>query len=225
MSVEAISLVLNHSRATGRAKVVLIGIANHLGDQGAWPSISTLARYANASERSVKRDIQELVELGELVVEVNNAPVNGQYKTNLYWITLEQPGVTDWVSRGDNSGKSGVTTVGTQTINRTIKKPIHTATRISDTFEVTPEMREWASANVPKIDIDQETLNFVDYWKAKPTGATKLDWVATWRTWMRKQRPPVERAKFVDKIAERERENAERLARLLAEEAAKNEQA
>jgi hypothetical protein len=129
MSIEAVSLVLNQSRATGRSKLVLLGIANHLGDQGAWPSISTLARYANASERSVKRDIQELVELGELKVELQNAPTRHQYKTNLYWITIgsgvtdSAPGVTDRVSRGDSSGKSGVTPVGTQNIILTIKEP------------------------------------------------------------------------------------------------------
>jgi hypothetical protein len=128
MSIEAVALVLNQSKATGRAKLVLIGIANHLGDQGAWPAISTLARYANASERSVKRDIQELVELGELRVEIQNAPTRTQYKTNLYWLTIGSgvtdltSGVTDWVSRGDSSGKSGVTPVGTQNIILTIKE-------------------------------------------------------------------------------------------------------
>jgi hypothetical protein len=129
MSIEAVSLVLNESKATGRAKLVLLGIANHLGDHGAWPSISTLARYANASERSVKRDIQELVELGELKVELQNAPTRTQYKTNLYWITISSgvtdkaSGVTTQVSRGDSSGKSGVTPVGTQNIILTIKEP------------------------------------------------------------------------------------------------------
>jgi hypothetical protein len=136
MSIEAVALVLNQSKATGRAKLVLIGIANHLGDQGAWPAISTLARYANASERSVKRDIQELVELGELRVEVQNAPTRTQYKTNLYWLTIGSgvtdltSGVTDWVSRGDSSGKSGVTPVGTQNIILTIKEPSMKQTEI-----------------------------------------------------------------------------------------------
>jgi hypothetical protein len=82
------------------------------------------------SERSVKRDIQELVQLGELKVELQNAPTRQQYKTNLYWITINSgvtestAGVTDWVSRGDSSGKSGVTPVGTQNIIRTIKEPL-----------------------------------------------------------------------------------------------------
>jgi uncharacterized protein YeaO (DUF488 family) len=115
VSIEAVALVLNKSRATGRAKLVLLGIANHLGDQGAWPAISTLARYANASERSVKRDIQELIDLGELRVELQNAPTQNQYKTNLYWITI-QSGVTDLAS--------GVTAGGVQTLNRTITEPL-----------------------------------------------------------------------------------------------------
>ena len=141
MSIEAVALVLNHSKATGRAKLVLLGIANHLGDQGAWPAISTLARYANASERSVKRDIQELIELGELRVELQNAPTQNQYKTNLYWITIgsgvteSASGVTTQVSRGDSSGKSGVTPVGTQNINITIKEPsIETSKNDFDEF-------------------------------------------------------------------------------------------
>jgi hypothetical protein len=95
MSIEAMTLVLNHSKAQGRAKLVLIGIANHQGDNGAWPSIETLARYANASERSVTRDIQELEQMGELIVERNAAPVSGRYRPNLYWVNVTPQGVTD----------------------------------------------------------------------------------------------------------------------------------
>jgi hypothetical protein len=121
MSVEMISLVLNNSRADGRAKLVLIGIANHHGDNGAWPSIATLARYANASERSIQRDIKHLQDLGELVVEVHGGESKSQYKSNRYWIAISGvseaqirgdklgSGVTDQVVRGDKLGKSGVT--------------------------------------------------------------------------------------------------------------------
>ena len=113
MSVEMISLVLNHSRSEGRAKVVLIGIANHHGDNGAWPSIATLAKYANSSERSVKRDIKYLQELGELVVEPQGGEGKSQYKTNKYWISIS--GVTDGAIRGDRVGKSGVTILAHET--------------------------------------------------------------------------------------------------------------
>lgn len=70
MSVEALAIVLHHSQARGTAKLVLIGVANHEGDGGAWPSVGTLATYANVSERSVQRALAELVDAGELAVEV-----------------------------------------------------------------------------------------------------------------------------------------------------------
>ena len=39
-----------------------------------------------------------------------------------------------------------------------------------------------------------ETENFIDYWRQRADkGALKADWVATWRTWMRraaKDNPP-----------------------------------
>jgi hypothetical protein len=106
MSIEVMTTVLNHSKATGRAKLVLLGIANHQGDQGAWPSIETLARYANASQRSIMRDIQELEEMGELIVERNAAPIRAQYRPNLYWVNVA--GVTDSAS-GVTNTTSGVT--------------------------------------------------------------------------------------------------------------------
>lgn len=61
------------------------------------------------------------------------------------------------------------------------------ATRIPDDFAVTSGMREWAAKNIPGFDFDAETENFADYWRAKAgTAATKADWPATWRTWMRR---------------------------------------
>ena len=56
MSLEKMVDVLYRSKASPRAKLVLLGIANHQGDMGSYPAIATLAKYANCSERSVKRD-------------------------------------------------------------------------------------------------------------------------------------------------------------------------
>lgn len=94
MSIEALSMVLNHSQARGAAKLVLLGIANHLGpdaDEGAWPSQERLARYANISDRAVRKSIKTLVELGELRVEVADGVSRNQYKPNRYWIQLHCP--------------------------------------------------------------------------------------------------------------------------------------
>lgn len=109
MSIEAISLVLNHSQAKGRAKLVLIGIANHLGDNGAWPSMDTLARYAGTSKMSVHRDLKLLVELGELVIETHGGPTKGKAKTNRYWITIEANNVTNYVPNNVTKSVNNVT--------------------------------------------------------------------------------------------------------------------
>lgn len=94
MSVEAMAVVLNHSKAKGTAKLVLVGIANHDGDGGAWCSVATLARYANVDERSVQRALVKLVGSGELRIDMNEG---GTHRTpehrrpNLYTIRLECP--------------------------------------------------------------------------------------------------------------------------------------
>lgn len=70
MSVEQIAIVLHHSQARGTDKLVLLGIANHEGDGGAWPSLATLATYANVEIRTVQRSIDKLIQLGELKRDV-----------------------------------------------------------------------------------------------------------------------------------------------------------
>lgn len=109
--------VWKHSRATGRARLTLLAIADHQGEIGAWPSIETLAKMVNASTRSVQRDIADLVAIGELRVEFQNAPTKSQYKSNLYWVTVA--GVTDSTSGVTDSANRGDTVV-VQNLNRTL---------------------------------------------------------------------------------------------------------
>ena len=71
MSIESMAIALHHSKAKGAAKLVLMGIANHDGDGGAWPSLATLAKYANVQDlRYVRRVIGELITLGEVSREM-----------------------------------------------------------------------------------------------------------------------------------------------------------
>ncbi|MBT1542028.1 helix-turn-helix domain-containing protein [Curtobacterium flaccumfaciens pv. flaccumfaciens] len=94
MSVEAMALALHHSKAKGTAKVVLLGIANHDGDGGAWPSVPTLAVYANVTERNVQKSIDQLVEAGEIRRFVQAGGLRGMAdfdRPNLYHVTLSCP--------------------------------------------------------------------------------------------------------------------------------------
>ena len=117
MSIQVMQAVWEHSKSDGRARLVLLAIADHQGEIGAWPSIATLAKMVNASERSVQRDIQYLQDIGELTVEVQNAPTRSQYKSNLSWVNL--PGVTAGVTNatpGVTDLASGVTAGGVLTL-------------------------------------------------------------------------------------------------------------
>lgn len=122
MSIEIMNAVWKHSKAIGRPRLVLLAIADHQGEIGAWPSIKTLSKMVNASERSVQRDITHLQAIGELRVEKQNAPTNGQYKANLYWVTVAT-GVTN-ATAGVTESASGVTAGGVLTLNRTLKEDI-----------------------------------------------------------------------------------------------------
>lgn len=142
MSIEVSNAVWRTSQSVGRARLVLLAIADHQGEIGAWPSIETLAKMVNASERSVQRDINELIQLGELIKHEQAAPSRGQYKANLYWVKLPSvlhliPGVTDSVSGVTNNDSGvtekqpgvteltpGVTAGGVLTLTRTITKPL-----------------------------------------------------------------------------------------------------
>ncbi len=60
-------------------------------------------------------------------------------------------------------------------------------TRLPDDFEITDEMKRWAKTEAPDVVVALEHANFADYWRAKPgKDGVKLDWLATWRRWMRK---------------------------------------
>lgn len=58
--------------------------------------------------------------------------------------------------------------------------------RLPDDFAVTDEMRQWARAKVPAVPASEHE-RFCDYWRGQPGAkGRKVDWVATWRNWMRK---------------------------------------
>lgn len=92
------AIALHHSDARGAARLVLIGIANHDGDGGAWPAVSTLAKYAGVSERMVQKSIAQLVELGEVTRHVQQGGTRmtaDHNRPNLYEFKLRCPAGCD----------------------------------------------------------------------------------------------------------------------------------
>jgi hypothetical protein len=66
-------------------------------------------------------------------------------------------------------------------------------TRIAKDWKLTEELLQMGRATRPEFsdsDIRRAADSFYDHWTSTTKGATKLDWLATWRNWMRNQRPP-----------------------------------
>jgi len=91
MSSEAMSAVLHHSQASPHAKLVLMAIAYHENETGAWMSQATLARLCNMSERTVRRHIAELRDLFEIDIIHDGGQGHGARVTNRYFIILDCP--------------------------------------------------------------------------------------------------------------------------------------
>jgi hypothetical protein len=62
-------------------------------------------------------------------------------------------------------------------------------TRIAEDWAPSAEMLAWAREQRPDLDPQATADAFRDYWTAKPgKDGAKLDWLATWRNWVRGQR-------------------------------------
>lgn len=128
MSVQCMSWVLNEPTTTGTDRLVLLSIANHANETGyAYPSVRTMAREANASERAVQRSLASLQESGLLEVRRNGAPderIPKDRRPNLYKIlrrgdaggTPVADGVTEVAPRGVTPVTERGDAGGTQTV-------------------------------------------------------------------------------------------------------------
>ena len=202
MSIQTMQAVWQHSKSEGRARLVLLAIADHQGEIGAWPSIATLARMVNASDRSVQRDIASLHRLGELDVQIQNAPTSRQYKSNLYWVKLPgvtdtqpgvtktAPGVTDRAS-GVTDSASGVTAGGVLTLNRTLNKPLLKPEQENLFEELWKEFPKKADKNAArkafasalKRSTFEDLLSGATAYRESVKG-TEMQWIKNPATWL-----------------------------------------
>ena len=180
MSIESIAICLHHSKSAKTDKLVLLGIANHDGDGGAWPSVATLAKYANCSERHVQRAVANLVELGEVTIEKQrggNDKTRPDRRPNLYKVLVRCPaecdgssqhrlrgdaddtpqiGATKDEERGDISSDNGVTPVSPEPSLEPSDKPLaakppESVTRKKDTlFETVAEVCGISTGNLTR---------------------------------------------------------------------------
>lgn len=198
MSNRVLNYVFDESPATGNDRLVLFAIADEADDDGtnAYPSIDRIARKSRVNKRTVMRCLQRLEETGELVV--HRPETRGRGHHNTYRVVMRKGDTvspSETARNGDTSdaetarngapkGALDPLTHGSNEPDPSTPASTARATRIAEPFMLTPAMHEWAAENAPTVDVRAETAKFVDHFRG--SGGRKVDWLATWRNWMRR---------------------------------------
>ena len=157
MSVESMGWALNvdDPELTPHDRLVLIGVANHDGDGGAWPSLATLARYTGTTTRTVRRSLAKLEERGWLTRRVNQGgtretrddrrPTRYEIHRCGQPVSRGDADVRPSTSRGDASVRHGGTPTSSEP---SLNRPVNNS---SDKLE-----RERPGRQVRDYDMDTE---------------------------------------------------------------------
>lgn len=208
MSVRLMSSVLRNVRGLPSGqRLLLVVLADFANDEGyCWPSIGTLARHCDMTERHVSALLKELQRAGYLAIGEQRG------RSNAYWLAIPEgmnssSGVN--CTSGVNSSSGGDELHFTPTPElefrggmnssspkpsiepsyRTVKEPSvvreQRGTRAPAAYAVTEEMVAWAGRTVGygRERCEAEVEAFLDYHRAK--GSVMKDWDAAFRTWIR----------------------------------------
>lgn len=208
MSIEALTVVLNHSQAKGAVKLILIGIANHINpdNDGAWPSQAKLASYANCSERYVHDAVEELVRMGELQTQVRGGKSAGGNKSNRYWINIKCPANCDGTTNHRIIETLNSVQETMNSVHETLNSVAHTLNPSSDEPYIEPEIEplkeplqkrpkplneNWLPderligmfvTKWPLLNMSEQTESFKLHHMAK--GSKMADWGLAYQKWM-----------------------------------------
>jgi hypothetical protein len=170
------------------AKLVLLCLADcHNGDSGRCdPSVKYIAKTTGLDRKTVIAAIGTLVNHSVLSVEKRHGS-----STDYCLKTSTEIGTSTDTGTGTQIGTGPVPISVPMAVPKTVPKPNKEPKSnlschkhvLPDDFQITREMRIWASNNVPTLDLDSATEEWADYWKGE--GGKKADWVATWRNGMK----------------------------------------
>ncbi|SCL15020.1 helix-turn-helix domain-containing protein [Micromonospora inyonensis] len=104
---------------------VLVAIAAHMNKAGdAWPSVATIAEYADCSERTVQRSIARLINLGRIVWRHVAGRATRTYRlvvAAVRGVTTTGPGVTNQRAEVSDSAAEGATLAVTRSGEESLK--------------------------------------------------------------------------------------------------------
>lgn len=211
MSIAVMTAVWSGSRHSGSELLMLLALADFSDDNGnSYPAVATLAKKCRMQPRNANYVLKALQAGGELQVRANEGP-NG---TNRYRILLKalHAGAGVQPSAGVQSGAGLQPSVRTPamecakplqrsadkpSLNRqepergrtTPPTPADRGSRLPSNW--TPNAADLAYCRERRPDLDPPTVaeGFRDHWTAESgQKASKRDWGAAWRTWVRKER-------------------------------------
>lgn len=192
-------------------KFLMMTLCDYInGADECWPGNVTLAPEIGVDPRTIKRTLARLEEAG-VISRYKRQRTDGRGRATdvivFLWqgfqslplvhsdadqgdtLSTDQEDIEDRPRGHSDTGPRGHS--GTPSSFRTpqLEPPHETPVvagkrrRIPDPFIVTAKMQEWASEKFPAVDWRVQTEQFKDHHQGN--GTTKLDWEATWRTWIR----------------------------------------
>jgi len=193
MSFKATSWALTVKGLKPATKIVLIYLSDrHNPDHGCFPSAARLAQDCEMTERSVFTHLAELERLG-LISKQHRTKANGIKTSNEYTLHIdENPDMKNLHNGYENISGSDMKNFHSNLVSNNLKKNntnvlSKKGSRWTENHQVEAEWIDWAiEQGLDNQQAQLEASKFSDYWLAA-TGAkaTKLNWFATWRNWIR----------------------------------------
>jgi hypothetical protein len=197
------SLWLERPFSRGQAWVDLIGLANYkdgairvagvridvLRGQCGWSELKLAERWG-WSRGKIKRFISELETDSRVIVKQDNrTTILTICNYNEYQNQEEEDGTPDRTADSTTDDTpDGHQTDTIKKDNKDNKDKSKRGTRCT-VASLPPEWEEYCKQERPDLNPQKVFQNFRDHWLAQPgQKGIKLDWVATWRTWVRKER-------------------------------------
>lgn len=163
-----------------------------------------LAGMFRVSTRKARALVEALVAAGKVTIEDgkiwNDRARSDLVQRGFTSISRAEMGAKGGRTRAENAAKALKDNDTGQAIassrieeNRIEKKEAKASSqkqrgsRLSPDFVLPDDWRDWATSEGMTVSqADSEGLRFRDYWVAKPgREAVKMDWLATWRNWVR----------------------------------------
>jgi Helix-turn-helix domain len=177
MSYAAIQSVLDHSNATGGARLLMLTLAHHVNKTTGRcdPAIATLARECKATTRTINRQLAQLAAADEIEVVAGG----GRHRCNQYRLKLPQnPDASVRVSEQETL--TPVSEFKAETLTKRARNP---DAGVTQTYRTYKKVRKTAHQSL-------EAEEFAEFWKAYPKRTAKAKALKAWRA-SHKDRPPI----------------------------------